>query len=68
MGAVVGFDARYNSSRWAKLAAGVFLRKGIKVYLFSRITPTPFVPFTVQTKSAAIGVMVLCQFATTTFS
>jgi len=58
MGAVIGFDARHNSSRWARLAAGVFLRKGIKVYLFSKITPTPFVPFTVQRKSAAIGVMV----------
>ena len=58
MGAVIGFDARYNSDRWAKLAAGVFLRKGIRVYLFSKITPTPFVPFTVKRKSAAIGIMV----------
>ena len=26
MGAVIGFDARHNSERWAKLASSVFLR------------------------------------------
>ena len=26
MGAVIGFDARHNSARWAKLSASVFLR------------------------------------------
>ena len=58
MGAVIGFDARHNSSRWARLAAGVFLRRGVKVYLFSGICPTPFVPFTVKRRGGAIGVMV----------
>ena len=33
--------------RWAKLAAGVFLRENIPVYLFTTTTPTPFVPFTI---------------------
>ena len=58
MGAVIGFDARFNSSRWAKLAAGVFLTFGFKVRLFSTITPTPIVPFTVVQKKACIGIMV----------
>ena len=58
MGAVIGYDARFNSSRWAKLAAGVFLRLGFAVRLFSTITPTPFVPFTVVQKKACIGIMV----------
>ena len=57
-GAIVGFDARHNSERWAKLTARVFLQNGFKVYLFSSITPTPYVPFTVQRKTAAVGVMV----------
>ena len=29
--------------RFAKLAANAFVSKGVKVFLFSRITPTPFV-------------------------
>ncbi len=57
-GAVVSFDARYNSSRWAKLTARVFLKNGFKVHLFNKITPTPFVPFTVQQMKAAIGIMI----------
>jgi phosphomannomutase len=57
-GAVISFDARHNSSRWAKLTARVFLKAGFKVYLFNSITPTPFVPFTVQQKNAAVGIMV----------
>ena len=59
MGAVIGFDARFNSRRWATLAAGIFLRMGFKnVRLFSQITPTPFVPFTVVQNEASIGIMV----------
>jgi phosphoglucomutase/phosphopentomutase len=42
-GIVIGFDSRHNSQRFAQLTANVFLRKEIPVYLFGRITPTPFV-------------------------
>ena len=42
-GIVLGFDARHNSERFAHLTAGIFLRAGVKVYLFRQITPTPFV-------------------------
>eukprot|EP00090_Calanus_glacialis_P011237 TRINITY_DN19678_c0_g1_i1.p1 TRINITY_DN19678_c0_g1~~TRINITY_DN19678_c0_g1_i1.p1 ORF type:complete len:603 (+),score=181.19 TRINITY_DN19678_c0_g1_i1:153-1961(+) len=57
-GVVFGYDGRYNSARWASLAAGVFLRAGVPVYLFQTTVPTPFVPFTVLQKRAAAGVMV----------
>lgn len=57
-GAVIGYDARHNSNRWAKLTARVFLQAGFKVYLFDSITPTPFVPYTVQNAKAAIGIMI----------
>ena len=57
-GAVIGYDARHNSARWATLTARVFLKAGFKVYLFDTITPTPFVPFTVQKAKAAIGIMI----------
>ena len=57
-GVVLGYDGRHNSSRWAALTAGVFLRAGVPVYLFNTTVPTPYVPFTILTKRAAAGVMV----------
>merc|ERR1712223_875217 len=57
-GCVISFDARYNSEKWAKLTARVFSKAGYRVYLFNTITPTPFVPFTVQRKKAAVGIMI----------
>ena len=57
-GVVLGYDGRHNSRRWAGLAAGVFVRAKVPVYLFSTTVPTPFVPFTILQKGAAAGVMV----------
>lgn len=42
-GVIVGFDGRHNSSRFAELAAATFLHKGLKVYLFEGVIPTPLV-------------------------
>uniref|UniRef100_A0A2K5EML3 Alpha-D-phosphohexomutase alpha/beta/alpha domain-containing protein n=1 Tax=Aotus nancymaae TaxID=37293 RepID=A0A2K5EML3_AOTNA len=48
-GIVISFDARAHpssggsSKRFARLAATTFISQGIPVYLFSDITPTPFV-------------------------
>jgi phosphoglucomutase / phosphopentomutase len=42
-GVVIGYDARYNSQRFAQLAANVFVRANVRVYLFRQIVPTPFV-------------------------
>lgn len=42
-GVIIGFDARHNSNRFAKLTANIFLRQNVPVYLFRQITPTPFV-------------------------
>lgn len=55
---VIGFDGRYNSLRFAKISARAFIHCGYKVYLFSRVVPTPFVPFSVRHFSASAGVMV----------
>ncbi|RXN25513.1 phosphoglucomutase-2 [Labeo rohita] len=63
-GVVIGFDARANppsggsSKRFACLAASVFISRGVPVYLFSDITPTPYVPFTVSHLGLCAGVMV----------
>nr|XP_045378349.1 phosphoglucomutase-2 isoform X1 [Camelus bactrianus] len=50
-GVVISFDARAHpasggsSKRFARLAATTFISQGIPVYLFSDITPTPFVVY-----------------------
>lgn len=46
------------SLRFARLAAAAFLNAGVPVYLYSKIVPTPFVPFGVLQLGAAAGVMV----------
>ncbi|XP_031416136.1 phosphoglucomutase-2 [Clupea harengus] len=63
-GVVIGFDARAhppsggNSKRFATLAATVFINRGVPVYLFSDITPTPFVPFAISHLGLCAGIMV----------
>lgn len=55
---VIGYDGRYNSYRFAKLTARAMLQCGFKVYLFSKVVPTPFIPFTIGLLQSAAGVMV----------
>lgn len=57
-GIVFGYDGRYNSKRFAELSATIFIQSGIKVFLYSRMVPTPFVPFTILQKKCLAGVMV----------
>ncbi|XP_061833019.1 phosphopentomutase [Nerophis lumbriciformis] len=63
-GVVIGYDARAHppsggsSKQFAKLAAAVFTSRGVPVHLFSDITPTPFVPFTVSHLGLCAGLMV----------
>ena len=44
--------------RFAELTAAVFINEDIPVYLFSKMTATPFVPFCVARLKALCGVMV----------
>lgn len=57
-GIVIGYDNRYNSDRFSQLAAVSFLLKKFKVYLFSKMTPTPFIPFAVKKLKCLAGIMV----------
>lgn len=57
-GVVVGYDARHNSSRFANRVACMLISYGIKVYKYSSITPTPFVPYGVCMVGACLGIMV----------
>lgn len=42
-GVVIGHDHRYNSERFAKLSAAVFLSKGFTVYYYRELVHTPLV-------------------------
>lgn len=55
---VVGYDARYNSDKFARLTAAAFLKKGFQVLWFGQLVHTPLVPFAVSEKNATAGVMV----------
>ncbi|KAM0720829.1 hypothetical protein Q7P37_003114 [Cladosporium fusiforme] len=55
---VIGYDARYNSEKFARLAAAAFLSKGIKVLWFGQLVHTPMVPFSVGQYKASAGIMV----------
>ncbi|KAI9779675.1 MAG: Phosphoglucomutase-3 [Peltula sp. TS41687] len=57
-GVVIGFDARHNSRRFARLAAAAFIAKGIKVWWYELLAHTPLVPYGVKELHAAAGVMV----------
>ena len=55
---VVGYDGRHQSEKFARLAAGAFIAKGLKVFWFGKLVHTPLVPFAVSHFNAAAGVMV----------
>ncbi|RWS09628.1 phosphoglucomutase-2-like protein [Dinothrombium tinctorium] len=57
-GVVIGYDGRHNSERFAQRAAVAFLQKNIRVYLFSRMVPTPFVAFGVKLLGATAGIVI----------
>lgn len=57
-GVVFGYDGRYNSKRFAELSSTVFVQSGIRVFLYSRMVATPFVPFAILQKNCLAGVMV----------
>ncbi|XP_043190190.1 phosphoglucomutase-2-like [Amphibalanus amphitrite] len=57
-GVVVGYDGRYHSRRFAELTASIFLHLGVKVWLFAKICPTPWVAFGTRYYKAAAGIMV----------
>lgn len=57
-GIAIGYDGRYNSQRFARLAANVFIQNEIKVYLFSDYVPTPVVSFATADLKCIAGLMI----------
>jgi phosphomannomutase len=57
-GIVVGFDTRFGSGRFARVAAEALARAGIPVRLANDYTPTPALSYAVKHFGAAGGVMI----------
>ena len=57
-GVCIGWDTRFGSHSFAKVAAQVLAEAGIPVELASGITPTPALSFAVRERKAAGGVMI----------
>lgn len=57
-GVAIGYDGRHNSRRWAELAANVFVRNGIKAYLFSDVCTTPLASYAVIRLKCDAGLMI----------
>lgn len=55
---IIGHDTRYNSARFARLAANAFRSKSVKVLMFEDYVPTPLVAFGVKVMNANAGIMI----------
>jgi phosphomannomutase len=54
--AVVGYDKRFGSERFAEAVSEVLVGNGIKVYLTAGATPTPVISYAIVAKGAVAGV------------
>src|SRR5277367_1134210 len=57
-GLVVGYDTRFSSERFARIAAEVLAASGIPVKLANDCTPTPAISYAVKSQGAAGGVVI----------
>ncbi len=56
--AVIAYDSRNKSEWFSKAAAGIFASKGMKVYLYKELMPTPCLSFAVRRLKGNVGVMI----------
>jgi len=57
-GVVISFDTRRKSDVFAKAAAGVLAKNGIKAYLFDDVHPVPMLSYAVRYLKTIAGIMV----------
>ncbi len=54
----IGYDSRINSDVFSKQCAEVLAANGIKVYIFEKLMPTPFVSFAVMRLKCQSGIVI----------
>ena len=57
-GVVISYDTRRKSEEFAKAAAGVLAKNGIKAYLFTDVHPVPMLSYAVRYLQTVAGVMI----------
>ena len=55
---VIGYDARINSEKYAKITADAFAMLGCEVFLFDTIVPTPLLSYSVPYLKCDVGIMI----------
>lgn len=56
--AAIGYDSRHNSALFAEVCAVAFAERGISVYLFDRLAPTPMLSFAVRELHCGCGIVI----------
>ncbi|MBP3632947.1 MAG: phospho-sugar mutase [Oscillospiraceae bacterium] len=54
----IGYDCRNNSQRFAKVCAQALAEKGVTVYLYDRLCPTPMLSFAVRYLKTGVGMVI----------
>jgi phosphomannomutase len=67
-GVFIGFDGRFLSARFARVAAEVFAGNGIRTLLMDRPYPTPYVSFEVRRRKLAGGVVITASHNPSAFN
>ena len=57
-GVVISFDTRRKSQEFARAAAGVLAKNGIKAYLFDDVHPVPMLSYAVRYLNTIAGIMI----------
>ena len=57
-GVVISYDTRRKSEEFAKAAAGVLAKNGIKAYLFTDVHPVPMLSYAVRYLGTVAGIMI----------
>ena len=57
-GVVISYDTRRKSKEFARAAAGVLAKNGIKAYLFDEVHPVPMLSYAVRYLQTIAGVMI----------
>ena len=57
-GVVISYDTRRKSEEFAKAAAGVLAKNGIRVYLFDDVHPVPMLSYAVRYLHTVAGIMI----------
>ena len=56
--AAIGYDSRHNSKLFAEVCAVAFAEKGITVYIYDRLAPTPMLSYAVRALGCGCGIVI----------